>query len=199
MSDNVNLNSNNVRIGGGDFDAVWVGPLGAVMPTGIDDPTVHKHAGLLSDDGMELSFDDNTETFNGHQGGRVMRKKVTSSEATFTFTMAETKMLSLGLAHNITEISKTAAGVARAKASVSKRSNDRRSWVVDVWDGNPGQEGSIWYRYLFPSGETGERPTLAFKNNEITMYETQVTVYDDYEFLTNDPAVINDEDVEVGA
>ncbi|WP_341856435.1 hypothetical protein [Brachybacterium sp. GPGPB12] len=198
MSDNVNLNSNNVRIGGGDFDAVWVGALGAVMPTGIDAPTNHKHTGSLSDDGMELSFDDNTETFNGHQGGRVIRKKVTSSEATFTFTAAETTLLTLGLAHNITEITKT-DGVARAKASVSKKSNDRRSWVVDVWDGNPGQEGSIWYRYLFPSGETGERPTLAFKNNEITLYETQVTVYDDYEFLTNDPAVLNDEDVEAGA
>ena len=186
-TENTWLNADNVRIYGGDLDSVWVGDHGAVMPTENDIvvPTEHKNIGWLSDDGLSFAHDDNTETFNGHQGGRVVRKKVTTSEDTFTFTALETTARVFGLIHDIK--SKTSeAGVTRMKVTGGKKSNDRRSWIVDTWDGD------IWYRYLIPSGEVGERPEETKSNSEITMFEFQVTVYGGYEILTNDPAQVEE-------
>lgn len=178
------LNPDNARIYGGDLDSVWVGELGAVMPAdnGIVVPDNHENIGWLSDDGLSFGHNDNTETFNGHQGGRVVRKKVTTSEDTFKFTALETTLLTFGLIHDIKSHT-TTGGVSRLKVTGAKKANDRRSWIVDRWDGD------IWYRYLIPSGETGERPEEVVSNSEITMYEHTVTVYGGYEVLTNDPAM----------
>lgn len=179
------LNPDNARIYGGDLDSVWVGDHGAVMPTEDDIviPENHDNVGWLSDDGMSFGHNDNVETFNGHQGGRVVRKKVTTSEDTFTFTGLETTLLMFGLIHDIKEHT-TTAGISRVKVSGAKKSNDRRSWIIDTWDGD------VWYRYLIPSGETGERPEEVKSNSVITMYEQTVTVYGGYEILTNDPAMV---------
>lgn len=179
------LNPDNARIFGGELDSVWVGDYGAVMPTGDDIvvPENHDNVGWLSDGGLNFGHNDNVETFNGHQGGRVVRKKVTTSEDTFMFTALETTMVNFSLIHDVKEHT-TTSGVSRIKVSGAKKSNDRRSWIVDKWDGD------IWYRYLIPSGETGERPEEVSSNSEITMYEQTVTIYGGYEILTNDPAMV---------
>lgn len=180
------LNADNARIYGGDLDSVWVGDHGAVMPSDEDIvvPENHDNIGWLSDDGLNFAHDDNEETFHGLQGGRVVRKKVTTSEDNFKFTALETTIKVLGMLHDI-KSHVTTDGVSRLKVSGSKKSNDRRSWIVDTWDGD------IWYRYLIPSGEVGERPEEVKSNSEITAYEMTVTVYGGYEILTNDPAMVN--------
>src|SRR5699024_11634722 len=75
------------------------------------------------------------------------------------------------------------------KVTGTKRANDRRSWIIDTWDDEPGQENTIWYRYLIPSGEIGERPDEAFSTEHGSSYEMTVTIYGDYFILTNDPAM----------
>ena len=179
------LNPDNARIYGGELDSVWIGDHGAVMPAADDIvvPENHENVGWLSEDGLSFAHNDNVETFNGHQGGRVVRKKVTTSEDTFTFTALETTLRTFGLIHDIKEHT-TTGGVSRLRVSGAKKSNDRRSWIVDKWDGD------IWYRYLIPSGETGERPEEVASNSAITMYEQTVTVYGGYDILTNDPAMV---------
>lgn len=185
-SENTWINADNVRSAGGDLDSVWVGKLGAVMPDGMTVPEEHANIGWLSDEGIELGHDDNTETFNGHQGGKVVRKKVTTSEDTFKFTALESTALTYGLIHDIrsrtTEGSGANGTYTRMKVTGSKKQNDRRSWIVDLWDGD------IWERYLIPSGEVGERPTVNATNSDLKTYEFTVTVYGSYEILTNDPA-----------
>lgn len=183
-TENTWIDSDNARIYGGDLDSVWVGDHGAVFPTDEDIviPEHHDNIGWLSEDGLNFAHNDNTETFNGHQGGKVVRKKVTTSEDTFTFTALETTLLTFGLINDVKSHS-TTGGVSRLKVSGSKKSNDKRSWIVDTWDGD------IWYRYLIPSGEVGERPEEVKSNSAITMYELAVTVYGGYEILTNDPAM----------
>lgn len=184
-TENTWLDSDNARIYGGDLDSVWVGKHGAIFPTGDDIvvPENHENIGWLSEDGLNFAHNDNTETFNGHQGGKVVRKKVTTSEDTFTFTALETTLLTFGLINDVKSHT-TTGGVSRLKVSGSKKSNDKRSWIVDTWDGD------IWYRYLIPSGEVGERPEEVKSNSAITMYELAVTVYGGYEILTNDPAMV---------
>lgn len=195
-TENTWIDSDNVRSAGGDLDSVWVGPLGAVMPTEIEEPPNHQNIGWLSDDGLELGHNDNEETFNGHQGGRIVRKKVTSSEDTFQFTALESTALVYGLIHDIKErttapgVVDTGSQVTRMKVSGTKKPNDRRSWIVDLWDGD------IWERYLIPSGEIGERPAVTASNSGLKMYEFTVTVYGSYEILTNDPAQVEAADAE---
>ena len=196
-TENLHINSDNVRSAGGDLDSVWVGKLGAQMPQEIEDPPNHENVGWLNEDGLEFSHEDNVESFTGHQGGKVVLKKVTSSEDTFKFTALESTALVYGLIHDIrarstsTGVVDTGKKVTRMRVSGSKKPNDRRSWVVDLWDGD------IWERYLIPSGEIGERPAVTASNSGLKMYEFTVTVYGSYEILTNDPAqIVEDEDAE---
>src|SRR5690625_1545502 len=200
-TENLHISSDNVRSAGGDLDSVWVGKLGAVMPDEIEDPPNHENVGWLNEDGIEFGHDDNVEPFPGHQGGKIVRKKVTSSEDTFKFTALESTALIYGLVHDIRSRETTDgvvdAGkkVTRMKISGSKKPNDRRSWVVDLWDGD------IWERYLIPSGDIGERylipsceiverPTVPASISGLKMYEVTHTVYGSYDILTNDPAQI---------
>ena len=196
-TENLHINSDNVRSAGGDLDSVWVGKLGAQMPQEIEDPPNHENVGWLNEDGLEFGHEDNVESFTGHQGGKVVRKKVTSSKDTFKFTALESTALVYGLIHDIrarstsTGVVDTGKQVTRMRVSGSKKPNDRRSWVVDLWDGD------IWERYLIPSGEIGERPAVTASNSGLKMYEFTVTVYGSYEILTNDPAqIVEDEDAE---
>lgn len=191
---NTFLNEDNARWFGGTMDSVWVGDLGAVMPLGIELPTEHVNLGWLGDDGITKSHNDEVAEWKGHQGGRTIRKKVTSSEDTFTFIAAETKLIVMGLLNNITSHTTKSDSVDSGeyysmKVTGTKRANDRRSWIIDTWDGEPGQVGTIWYRYLIPSGEIGERPDEEFKTENGTQYEMGVTIYGDYEIITNDPAM----------
>lgn len=191
-TENLHLNSDNVRSAGGDLDSVWIGLLGAIMPTEIEDPPNHENAGWLNEDGFEYAHNDNIESFTGHQGGKIVRKKVTSSEDTFKFTCLESTALVYGLIHNISSKETTPGTVdvgkqvTRLRVTGSKKPNDRRSWIVDEWDGD------IWERKLIPSGEIGERPSVTASNSGLKMYEFTVTIYGAYEILTNDPAQIED-------
>lgn len=192
---NTFVNEENARWFGGTMDSVWVGPHGAVMPAGIEIPTEHENVGWLGSDGITKGHNDEVAEWKGHQGGRTIRKKVTSSEDTFTFLAAETKLLILGLVNNIVEHetmsdSKDTGSYSRMRVTGSKKSNDKRSFIVDLWDGEPGDPDTIWYRYLIPSGEVGERPEETYNTENGTEYEMTVTIYGDYEIYTNDPAAI---------
>lgn len=197
-TENIHINSDNVRSAGGELDSVWIGKLGAVMPDEIEEPENHENVGWLNEDGLEFGHDDNVESFPGHQGGRIVRKKVTTSEDSFKFTALESTALVYGLVHDIRSRSTTdgevdtKSRVTRMKISGSKKPNDRRSWIIDLWDGD------IWERYLIPSGEIGERPTVTASNSGLKMYEFTVTVYGSYEILTNDPAQIVEGDEDPG-
>lgn len=195
---NTFINEDNARWFGGTMDSVWVGAHGSVMPSGIEIPQEHENIGWLGSDGITKAHNDEVAEWTGHQAGRTIRKKVTSSEDTFQFLAAETTLLTMGLINNITSHTRVTEGESGEHYSMrvtgTKKSNDRRSWIVDLWDGEPGQDETIWYRYLIPSGEIGERPDESFSTENGTEYEMTVTIYGDYIILTNDPAMAPPED-----
>src|SRR5699024_12883492 len=94
-----------------------------------------------------MSNNDEVVDWYGHQGVRTIRKKVTSSEDTFQFLAAETKLIVMGLLNNISEhVTKNdsvdTGEYHSMKVTGTKRANDRRSWIIDTWDGEPGQENT---------------------------------------------------------
>ena len=84
-------NADNVRIYGGLDDAVWIAPLGTVLPTDLvlELPSPWVELGWLAEDGIPLSMTTDVQSFRGHQGGSLLRRKVVSTEKGISFTALE--------------------------------------------------------------------------------------------------------------
>lgn len=173
----------NIRVYGDDDSAVWVGPKGAVMPTDLTAPTEHTDIGWLSEDGISFERNEEAQTFRAFQGGKIVRRKKTSVEDTFTFQALEENATAMGLRYAGQKPVKV-TGQNLAKIQVKDQTkDDPRSWVVDVVDGD------VVTRYLIPVGYAGSG-SLAYSNSEMTVYEFTVTIQGDYEILTNSPGVL---------
>lgn len=183
-------NAENARIFGSDDDAVSIGPLGSTLPTDLGelDPAI-VDAGWLHSDGITLGGDSSVDKFRGHQGGKVVRTKVTESNTTFQFQCLETTALTLGLQHNIKD-STTASGETTMKVSAGSKV-DARAFVVDVYDVD-GRDTPVHYRYVIERGEIGERSEVQLSNSDITAYQFTVEVIDSYVIITDDPAASAD-------
>lgn len=180
------VNSANARIFGSDDDAVFVGPLGTTLPTGLAAPEAPlEDAGWLGPDGIAIGGDSSVNRFRGHQGARVVRTKMGESSTTFTFQCLETTALTLGLQVNM-KAKATASGVTTATVSAGKKV-EARAFVIDVYDED---DATIHYRYLIPRGEIGERSDFTLGNSDITGYSFTVEVIGDYTIITNDEAIV---------
>lgn len=178
-------NAAQARIFGSDNDAVFIAPLGTALPTGLAEPGAgFEDVGWLHSDGITVGGDTNVEKFRGHQGGRIVRTKVTESNTTFQFQCLETTALTLGLQFNILDTT-TAANVTTMNVS-SGRNVETRAFVIDVYDEDAT---TIQYRFAIPRGEIGERSEFKIANTDITGYTFTVEVIGDYKILTNDPAL----------
>ena len=187
-------NAENARIFGSDDDAVHIAPLGSTLPTDLGElDAAFQDAGWLHSDGLTVGGDANVNRFRGHQGGKVVRTKVTESGRTFQFQCLETTALTLGLQFNITEKA-TADGVTTMTVS-SGAKVEARAFVVDVFDVD-GRDEVVHYRYVIPRGEIGERSEFKLVNTDITGYTFTVEVIGEMFVLTNDPAVADAEEGE---
>jgi hypothetical protein len=180
-------NAENARIFGSDDDKVSIGPLGTTLPTTLAAPAAPiVDAGWLHSDGLTVGGDATVNRFRGHQGGKVVRTKVTESGRTFQFQCLETTALTLGLQLNITAKA-TASGVTTMTVSSGSKV-EARAFVVDVYDVD-GRAEVVHYRYVIPRGEIGERSEFRLVNSDITGYTFTVEVIGSMFILTNDPAV----------
>lgn len=182
-------NRENIRIYGDDESAVHVAPKGTTGPTGLAAPGVgFEELGWLSEDGVDLDRNEDVQEFKGWQGGKLLRKKITSVDDTFKFQCLEETALSLGLYYKGQAPAVTGVGAAAvATITVTNQAvSDERAWVVDAFD------GGVQKRYIISSGEVTSRATVGHKNSDMTIYEYTVTIYGDYTLLTNNPAVTGD-------
>lgn len=177
-------NAANARIFGSDDDAVFIAPLGTALPTTLAAPGAgFEDVGWLHSDGITVGGDTNVEKFRGHQGGRIVRTKVTESNTTFQFQCLESTALTLGLQFNILDAT-TAAGVTTMEVS-SGRNVETRAFVIDVYDEDAT---TIQWRFAIPRGEIGERSEFKLAGTDITGYTFTVEVIGDYKIITNDAA-----------
>lgn len=181
-----NVKAENARIFGSDDDSVAIGAsLDTPLPEYLEPlGDGFTEVGWLDEDGIGFNPDDSVDKHHGHQGGRVVRTKMTSSETSFQFTALETKLAHVGIVLSIRESTPGSEGNAGAtKHTLGARKVERRPFVVDTYD-----EG-YHYRWIIPIGEVGERSEFTLANSEITAWNIQAEIIGDYYLVTDDPAM----------
>ncbi|GGK61213.1 hypothetical protein Sme01_02850 [Sphaerisporangium melleum] len=154
----------------------WAAPLGTAQPV---DPRSAPASpwmaiGAISDDGLSMGFDEDSESFTPWGLSSPFRTVVTSSTRTFQFTMWETKrpvVRSLMFRQDIANLDPTDGVVSFAESGTV--TPDRRSWIFDIYD------GENFERIYVPEGEITDRGDITAAQGEMQGYEVTVTAYPD--------------------
>jgi hypothetical protein len=124
----------NARIFGSDLDSIYLAPIGTPLPTAIDG-ALHasfEDVGWLHSDGITEAATGSKEVIRGHQGGRVVRTRMTETGTTVAFTALESKPQTKGLRYD--EKSVTVTGGVRKVVRGAGQKVSARAAVVDVFD-----------------------------------------------------------------
>jgi hypothetical protein len=150
---------------------------GYVAPTATAAPTTSVSAlnaafiglGYVSEDGITETYDDTIEDIIAWQGATVVRSTRTSSKATLSMKLIESKGEVLELYHPGSAVAIVSAG--QWKIDVVAPTADPRSFVFDVID------GTKHLRIYVPNGEVTERGEIVYANGEPIGYEVTITCY----------------------
>lgn len=174
----------NILGGGGDDSAVWVAAKGSTLPTTLADPvSPFESVGWLSEDGISLARSEDRQTYRGHQGGSIVKRKTASVDDTFKFQCLETTALTLGLVYK-GQTPAVVSGIATITVD-NQTVTDERAWVFDEFL----DDGSVM-RYVVPNGSAELTAEIQWKHNDLTVYEFTVGVNGSYKVITDAPAVI---------
>ncbi len=178
-------NVENIRIFGGDSDAVWSAPKGTAGVTTLDaPPNPWAEVGWLSDDGIESSIDGAEVTkFTAHQGGATVRTKSKAGSYQVKFVCLETTALTLGLIHGPITWTKTGAV---ARGVIGAGGPGERAWIVDRYD----SEAGVHDREVYAAGTPQLTGSIKAKYDEMTMLEFTVTMSGRPDIITNAPNVV---------
>ncbi len=154
----------------------WAAPLGTAQPA---DPRQAPASpwmaiGAISDDGLSMGFDEDSESFTPWGLSSPFRTVVTSSTRTFQFTMWETRrpiVRSLMFRQDVADLDPTGGVVTFAESGTV--TPDRRSWIFDIYDGDNFE------RIFVPEGEITDRGDITAAQGEMQGYEVTVTAYPD--------------------
>ncbi|MFI8263681.1 hypothetical protein [Streptomyces sp. NPDC085665] len=162
------LNANAVRVA--VTGAAYVAPKGTTGPVDATSawPAAATDIGWISDDGITESNSADSSEIKGWQGGQTVRKVVSSSEMTFSFTAIETSKTVLELYHRGASVTGTSG---KAVLKIKAPGPDRRMFGFDVVDGNSH------IRIVIPDGEITETGDITYKGDEAISYELTVTAY----------------------
>lgn len=174
----------NILGGGGDDSDVFVAPKGTTLPTDLAAPGVgFEGVGWLSEDGISVGRSEDRKVFRGHQGGKIVKRKTSSTDDTFKFQCLEKTALVLGLMYK-GQTPTVTAGVAKITVA-NQTAQDDRAWVIDEYLDDGSQE-----RWVIPSGSAELTATIDFKTDDMTVYEFTVGVNGDYFHYTDAPGVV---------
>lgn len=177
----------NALIFGADNDALYLAD-GKVDLSKVTDltsplPKELEHVGWISEDGMGLEFSDSLEKIRGHQGHKVVKTYMSSSDTTLTATLLESKLKTVLRALDAT--AEKSGDITKITAKTARQTK-LCTGVLDLFD--TSGNGAQW-RILFPLLQLGERESLAFKTTEMTAYTHKLEVLEDYVILTNAEAM----------
>lgn len=185
-------NSLNALMFGSENDALYLGPAGTDLSTivGLSSPIPAAliDCGWINEDGMSLEVSDSVEKIRGHQGNKVVKTFMSSSDTTFTATLLESLLPTLlnNLDATATRVKDGDETIGRITASASRKVT-YLSGVVDLFETT---ESKSQWRILFPRLALGERSAVPFKNQELTAYSHTLEVLGGYTILTNTESLI---------
>jgi hypothetical protein len=124
----------NARIFGSDLDSIYLAPLGTTLPTTINgEPGAgFEDVGWLHSDGITEAATGSKEVIRGHQGGRVVRTRMSETGTTIAFTALESKPQTKSLRYD-EKSSAVASGVRKVTRGAGQKVSVRAA-VIDVFD-----------------------------------------------------------------
>lgn len=126
--------------------------------------------GYVSEDGVTENWDDSVDNIVAWQGATTVRAARTESTLTLACTLIQTRGSNLELFYPGSEV---VANGAEWKIEVKSPTSDRRSFVLDVVDG----EDLI--RIYLGNAELTERGEIPYQSGEAVMYPVTLTAYPD--------------------
>jgi hypothetical protein len=174
-------------IGGGLNDKIWVAPKGTAMPTSLTSaPNVaFKDLGYLGDAGIEVNQNVDRSEFKAHQGGTIIRRKVTESGRTLTFSALEHTLGVLDLVYpgsTWTDVTTYVKGVIPEGVSTVEK-----AWIFDTYD----TANALQKRFAF-TGEATNTGSFTFGVEDMVAYEFEIAMYGVLEYYDNTAQLITD-------
>jgi len=175
------VNAANARIYGSDLDAIYLAPVGTVLPTTISDAPGDgfEDVGWLHSDGITETPTGSKTEIRGHQGARVVRTRMETPGTTIAFVALEDKAQTRALRYDI-KASDEATGV-RTETRSSGQKVSARAMVLDVFDAD---DTTVKERWVFPRVEISADGERVFVNNDIAGFPFLAEVIGDYTVLT---------------
>ncbi len=154
----------------------WCAPLGTAQPVNPQAAPASPWMalGAISDDGLSMGFDEDSESFTPWGLTSPFRTVITSSTRTFQFTLWETKrpiVRSVMFRQDVADLDPTGGIVTFAESGSAEP--DRRAWIFDIYDGDNFE------RIYVPEGEVTDRGDITAAQGEMQGYEVTVTAYPD--------------------
>lgn len=170
-------NEANIHAYGDLANAVYVADMGTTLPSDLSEPGAGiEEIGWISEDGLSEAVDQSDETYRAWQGATIVKKSITSSDRTFTFSALEENAITQGLKYRGQEA--TAAGDVSTIKVQDQTKTDERAWVIDLFDGNHQK------RYVIPKGFYVVSGEQTYAASGLTMLEITVTPIGDYDEIS---------------
>ncbi|WP_432034577.1 hypothetical protein [Streptomyces antibioticus] len=147
-------------------------PVGTTAPTNATttlDALFIGH-GYVSEDGVTENWDDSVDTIVAWQNATTVRAVRTESTLTIACTLIQTRGSNLELFYPGSLVEENGA---EWKIQVKPPTSDRRSFVLNVVDGNE------LIRIYVGVGELTERGEVPYQNGDAVMYPVTITAYPD--------------------
>lgn len=178
----------NSFIGGGLADAVYCAPKATTFPTTLAVPSApFVELGWLDDSGMEGSQNVDRKEFKAHQGGTIIRRKVTGSGRTWKFVALEHNLTVLGLVLPGTTWAKTGTAPNQIVTGTVPEGIQtvELAWVVDSFDSTYSEQE----RWMF-TGEATNTGSFKYGVEDMTAFEFELAAYGSPILITNKASMV---------
>lgn len=165
------LDASEVRVG--ITGELLSAPIGTAAPTNASTvlPATWLGHGYVSEDGVTENWDDSVDNIVAWQNATTVRAARTESTLTVAATLIQTRGSNLELFYPGSQIAANGAG--EYKLEVKPPTSDRRSFVLDVVDGDE------LIRIYLGNAELTERGEVPYQSGEAVAYPVTITAYPD--------------------
>lgn len=172
------VDASRARIFGSDSDAIYLAPVGTILPTTIDGELdeAFEDVGWLHSDGITETPTGSKTDIRGHQGARVVRTRIETPGTTIAFVALESKPQTKALRYDEKAVDTSVSGVRRTTRGSGQKVSARAA-VVDVFDAD---DVTVKERWVFDRIEISADGDRVFVNNDIAGFPFLAEVIGDY-------------------